>query len=316
MSETTPEELPPERTAIVLDLGGARAGWTQRLADLELWSERPLLPDARPAPRPDAGSSSIDTDPGALVYDGPGSVTGRLERVRAWRSRGGVRTVEFERGERFRVAPSGERIEATPARTPDEPRTLELALGAPLALALAIRGVHLLHASAIVAGGAVVALTGASGAGKSTLAAAAARSERWRRAADDILPVRLDRAPTAMPAFPQLKLRPEQAWPAEAPPALPLTALVEIAHRERGGPPRLEPYHGADAVSALVAATVAARLFDETLLASHLERTGRSAGSCWIGRLRFASGERGLAEALRALEPFASRPEARGAAFS
>lgn len=295
----------PAGGRIVLDLGSGGDGWLQRLADLELWCDLPLLPGARPAPRQAIAAPAPAGEPGRLVYDGPGSVTGRLERVRAWRSPAGFRTVEFERGERFRVDPSGGRVDAIPPAAADDLRALELALGAPLALALAIRGVHLLHASAIVAGGAVVALAGPSGTGKSTLAAAAARSERWRRAADDILPVRLDEPPKALPAFPQLKLPPAEGWPAEAASTLALAALVEIEHGPGGGAPRLERLHGAEALRALVASTVAARLFDDTLLSAHLERAGRAAGSLWIGRLRFASGERGLAAALTALEPLA-----------
>lgn len=306
MSAETRDDPAARRATIVLDLGSGGDGWIQRLADLELWCDRPLPADSRPAARPEIASAPADPDRGELVYDGPGSVTGRLERVRAWRSPAGFRTVEFERGEGFRVFPGGGRIETSAPVASDDARSLELALGAPLALALAIRGVHLLHASAIVAGGAVVAFTGPSGAGKSTLAAAAARSKRWRRVADDILPVRLAEASRALPAFPQLKLAPAEGWPAGGEPALPLAALVEIEHAQGVGSPRLVRFHGGEAVRALVAATVAARLFDEVLLASHLERSGRAAGSLWVGRLRFESGEHGLEDALRAVEPLAS----------
>lgn len=323
MTSPRPPRASPddEAPAIVLALSDARAGWIQRLADLELWSDRPWLPNARSAPRPASVPPAAAGELGALVYDGPGSVGGRLERVRGWLDAGGFRTVEFERGERFRVSPRGERIEQlggveAPSTPEAELRRLELAVGAPLALALALHEIVLLHAAALERAGAVLALVGPSGAGKSTLAAAGARRRGWRRAADDILPVRADRLAAALPAYPQLKLTPAEAWPAEAPIRLPLTALIELDRFDAAAAPapvelvRVDPARGAET---WIRATVAARLFDETLLRWHFDRVTRAAARVPVWRLRYPNGRDGLGAALdrleRLVEELAIRPE-------
>lgn len=294
----------PAPARLVLDLGAGAQGWLQPLADLELWCDRPLLPGARPAPRPErAPAPPAAADRGHLIYDGPGIVAGGQERVRAWLDGAGVRTVEFPDGERFRVSSAGDRIEALvsaalPASASACDRRLELGLGGPLALALALHGVHLLHASALVIGGVVVAFTGASGTGKSTLAAAGRSRRGWRRAADDILATRLGEAPRALLAFPQLKLPLDEGWPADEAAALPLAAMIEIEHRGTHVPARIEERSGAAAVKCLVGATVAARLFDPTLLAGHLDRAATSVARLRIGRLSYPSGLAGLEMAL------------------
>lgn len=310
MNETTSDDLAPDRPGIVLDLGGAREGWAQRVADLELWCDRPLLPGARPAPRPALAAPAPAGDPGRLVYDGPGSIAGRIERVRAWIDPAGYRTVELARGERFRVSPGGELIESLGAgEAPPEPageaRRLELAVGAPLALALALHGTVLLHAAALEREGGVLALLGASGAGKSTLAEAGRRlGGGWRRAADDILPVRWGERAEALPAFPQLKLPVAEGWEAAAPSRLPLAAVVEVERIEATPAStavsldRMTPAQGA---AALVRATVAARLFDEALLRWHFERVTAAATRRPVWRLRFPSGRAGLTAALERL---------------
>jgi hypothetical protein len=80
-------------------------------------------------------------------------------------------------------------------------------LGPVMALLLHLRGVLVLHASAIRFGAHVAAFVGDKGAGKSTIAAAAlARGGQWMT--DDLLAVSFDdpRGPRAMPGYPSLKL--------------------------------------------------------------------------------------------------------------
>lgn len=315
MSVETRDDSAAGRATIVLDLGSGGDGWIQRLADREVWCDLPLLPGARPAPPPAVARPGTPRDPGRLVYEGPGSVSGRLERVRAWIDAAGYRTVEFARGERFRISPAGELVESLGAGAGgSEPaadaRWLELAVGAPLALALALHGTALLHAAALERAGGVLALLGASGAGKSTLAEAGRRrGGAWRRAADDILPVCWGEDAEALPAFPQLKLPAAEGWDAAAPSRLPLAGVVELERFEAAPGSTglsLERMAPAASAAALIRATVAARLFDEALLRWHFDRVTAAAARRPVWRLRYPSGRDGLGAALDRLDRFAA----------
>jgi hypothetical protein len=289
---------------ITLEIPGTKEPFRLPLAGGWLESGRAVRPGARPARLP--GPAKRAEGRWRLVYRGPALVEGEIQEVVARRGRAGERRIEFADGERFWVAAGGERVARLEGGAPEPPRErlLERALGAPLALALAARGVWLLHASALAgSGGGVVAVTGASGAGKSTLAAAAAREPglRLARVADDILPVRLGAAPVALPHFPQLKLAPGEQYPAASPTALPLVALVEIEHstaRTRLETLRLSP---ADATLALVRATVAARLFDRALARAHFAACADASAALPVLRWTYPSGADGLRQVLAVL---------------
>ena len=196
------------RTPIVLELdaGDEGPGFLQTVAGEPLWSARPLLSEARPCDRPRRPSPGGAVG-GRVVYDGPGLVEGRIQRIVSSLAPGGARQVAYEDGEVFQVDADGGAIRRL--RGPADPAaarsSVERALGAPLALALAPRGVYLLHASGLAVAGLALALAAPSGGGKSTLAAAGAR-RGLDRLADDQLPVRLGRTPAVLPRFPQLKL--------------------------------------------------------------------------------------------------------------
>ena len=68
----------------------------------------------------------------------------------------------------------------------------EVILGPALVLALALRGIWSLHASAAMFQDQTTVFLGESGQGKSTLAAYLSNSPGWRLVADDILPVKID----------------------------------------------------------------------------------------------------------------------------
>jgi len=161
-----------------------------------------------------------------------------------------------------------------------------------------------LHASALVIDRRVVALTAESGGGKSTTAAAAT-SLSLDRIADDQLPVRLGPHPRALPHFPQPKLAAAAHYPAEAPAALRLLALVEIAHAPTTEAISIERQSQSAASLALARATVAARLFDRALLADHFVATTNAAASCVVARLSYPSGVERLPEVLTALREWA-----------
>lgn len=145
---------------------------------------------------------------------------------------------------------------------------LEALCGPVLLHGLAQRGVFVLHASAArQPGGSLIAFTAESGVGKSTLARVAAASG-WQRVADDLLPVaqQLGRI-VALPHFPQPKLDASQQYPADAPPAMPLAALVKLVRGTVAAFERLAPREAAEL---MLASTVAARVFAGRSLASHL----------------------------------------------
>jgi hypothetical protein len=292
-----------EAPTLTLELGRARSGFVERVADEWLWSDLALTPGARREPRPRLPPAG----PGGRfrrVVLSSGTVEGREVRVAVERNARGDRRVELEDGTRFWVARGGGRV----VRRAGGPRLalarrVERALGAPLALALAARGVHLLHASALAGRSGVLALAGDPGAGKSTLAAAATLRPGLglERVADDILPVRLGAVSRALPSFPQLKLPGGPAYADSRPASLPLAALVEIEHVPGRTRAEIERLSAPDAVAALARATVAARLFDQELLAAHFEAAAAAAVGLPVLRLVFPSGPDGIGAALTLL---------------
>lgn len=289
---------------LALELPGEepeRRGYLHRLAGGELWSAVPLGAGARPAARPD-GQLVIDRD-WLPVHDGVGLDQGELRRVLSWSSVAGQRRIEYADGESFVTGPEGAWI-ARVARGAGSAlaATVERACGAPLAFALAARGVHLLHASALAGAGGVIAFTAASGVGKSTFAAHAELSSlgAWRRVADDVLPVRLAAA-EALPHFPQPKLAAAEQYPATDAARLPLRALIELERGSELAPLELVRTGAASAALAFARATVAARWFDRLLLAEHL--TACAAGAEWVpvARLAYPSGVERIGSALAAV---------------
>ncbi len=218
------------------------------------------------------------------IYDGPGLLAGGVERIRSERGDLGGYRVTHAGWRDFLVAADGGTIRrhAASAGGGDEFAFTHItrALGAPLALALALRDIYLLHASGLTASdGSVIALTAESGGGKSTLAAAAAASPELglRRVADDQLPVRLGRAPAALPHFPQLKLPPDAQYPAGQAPVVGLRALVELEVDAGCAAAALARESPPSAIQSLIRATVAAKLFDRELLARHFNACASAA---------------------------------------
>ena len=153
---------------------------------------------------------------------------------------------------------------------------VEVALGAPVVLALALQGIFCLHVSAVELDGRLFAFAGESGQGKSTLARYLGfeSGPAWRRIIDDTLPCRLTETGQieALPHFPQLKL-PDEYQPVHlVPPAMPLDALYILA--DSGIPVDddilIRPLAPSAATLAVVQHTLAAKLFDRDLLARHL----------------------------------------------
>lgn len=275
----------------------APTGFSRPFAGTRLISDWPICPGDRRGPAPPPRPSVAGTG-WRLDYRGPGLAEGRIQEILAETSAPWHR-VTFEDGERFLACDEGWIARETDNGSPGAV-TLERALGAPLALALAARGVYLLHASAIETAAGVIALVGDSGAGKSTFARFASEAGQVR-IADDQLPVRLGGAPAALPHFPQLKLAPEAWYPDDAPAELKLHAVVAFRHEPETAASSLTPVLGAAACLLLVRSTVSSRLFGPAALEAHLAAAAAATARLGVFELEFPSGPAGLRAALALL---------------
>lgn len=241
----------------------------------------------------------IELCPGIDVFRGSAWLGGRWREVGCAREAARY-SIAVEGVGRFELFPQScvarvERLadDVTPALVE------ETVLGPVLVLALAVRGVWCLHASAVVstAAGRAIAFAGVSGRGKSTLASAlgVTGDGAWRHLADDVLPVTVDpTGPLARPHFPQLKFLPDHQPAASAPAELELAAVYVL-----GGPtgaeaaPSVRALSRQEAALALIRHTVGSRLFAPELLARHLAAAGaltarvpvRALSYPWTGEL-------------------------------
>lgn len=176
-----------------------------------------------------------------------------------------------------------------------------LTLGIPLHLALAAKGTFCLHASAVAAKEGVIVFVGASGAGKSTLASFLAESNpsRWQRISDEALPVSwCSDGPVALPQFPQMSLAPAEQVGRSVPERMPLRAIYLLSVPSDSLEAAAHPMSGRAAVAALIFHTLAAGLFDETLLQQHMAFCAGVAASIPVRELIYPH----IREALQAVD--------------
>jgi len=238
---------------------------------------RPLLPLRRP-------TAEISTAPEQRI-------TTRGWLANAWRTVSS--TVQGERC-RLRIEGLGRYAvdhNAITALDPDIPPHDAIITGPCLILALAMRSVFMLHASAITLAGEAIAFTGESGVGKSTLAHWAVgqpfNGRSTVRLADDLLPVAaLAQGITALPHFPQLKLNPRDQYTDREKPFLPLRALF-VLNAETDRRIVIEPLPTSQAMLQVIRHTVAARLFGAALHRRHLAFAARSAKAMPVYRLHY-----------------------------
>jgi hypothetical protein len=201
-------------------------------------------------------------------------------------------------------------------------------LGPVLALLLHLRGMLVLHASAIDLGGRAVAFAGHKGAGKSTTAAAFV-AQGHRLLADDALAIDLSdpRRPSILPAFPQLKLvqdaadsvtlqgavtmpRPVPEFPKQQrrltgsfshAPVAPGCIYLLV----RGPSPAINTLPPPQALGVLLACSFAALFqlrqgrFDGAVAGRHLAQCAALAGVVRVARLELPSDLAGLPEIVR-----------------
>lgn len=220
----------------------------------------------------------------ARVFDGMGRVGARECRVLclAAQSRD---VLQVSGAGAFAIPHQHDRIEVDPEPGAGESAVEEALLGPALALALARRGVFVLHASAaVLEGRGVIGFLGETGAGKSTLAGLLA-AEGMSLAADDLLAV--TEGPVALPHFPQLKLGPAaMAAIAGLEPRYPLLGLYELEPAPAGAEVGSEILPAVSAAALVLRHTIAGRLFASDLLAAQLDFAAAIARGVPVGRLK------------------------------
>ena len=215
-----------------------------------------------------------------VIFAGTARVGARECRVRSLAAPDGD-FLEVSGAGAFAVRPEG--IEVDPEPGAGEAAVEEALLGPALALALARRGVFVLHASAVVLRHGVIGFLGESGAGKSTLARLLSEAGA-ALAADDLLPIGPDAS--ALPHFPQLKLDPaSMASIAGLAASHPLRALCVLEPAPPTAEVRLEALPPGSAAAGILRHTIAGSLFADDLLAEHLGFAAAIAGRVPVRRL-------------------------------
>lgn len=221
----------------------------------------------------------------AVIFDGSARVGARECRVRCLATPS-CDFLQIDGAGAFAIPYERDCVEVDPEPGAGEAVLEEALLGPAFALALARRGVFLLHASAVVLQGrGVIGFLGESGAGKSTLARLLTEAgEGVALAADDLLAVE---GTTALPCFPQLKLdAAAMAAIADLEPRYPLLGLYELASAPQNAAAGTEALPAVSAAALLIRHTIAGRLFASDLLAAQLDFAARVAGHVPVRRLR------------------------------
>lgn len=238
-----------------------------------------------------------------LISRTQGWVGGEQRNVETWSAPPGV-LLKVSGASDLYIAPAGDAI--LPVNDwPIANLDRETLVGPALVLALAMRGIWSLHASAVMFDGQVTVFLGESGQGKSTLAAYLSREgeRKWRLVADDILPVTASSSGVeAWPHFPQLKLSAESQPGPGLPERIPVDRICLLTKVEEGHPPGLQLFSRGQAVQALVGHTAGTRLFDPRLLAGHLAFAARVAQQAPVDELSYPRRWDVLADVKKLLE--------------
>lgn len=228
-----------------------------------------------------AASSSL-----APLAQTTGLVAGANRLVETWSAPKGL-ILKVTSGSDFFISAHGETIQRIGDNQPWPQLDREILVGPALILALALRNVWCLHASAITCNGRVLLFLGESGEGKSTLSTylGSTGDSAIKLAADDILPVTLDEAGlSAWPHFPQLKL-PLNTQPGPAlPEKLPIGWICLLDTSDEIS---LQPLSPSDTVQIILRHTAGTRLLPPELLASHLTFCAQAASKIRMFQLSY-----------------------------
>jgi hypothetical protein len=255
-----------------------------------------LIPQASPSPpdivvrfaAPSAPATQDDVEEPYYVSDLEDGVVA----LQVWRATGGGHfRLRYADDTQFLVAAGGNRVEvvAPPGTTLEDSATY--LLGPVLGLAMRLRGVTCLHASAISMGDEAIVIAGPAGAGKSTAAACFAEMGR-AILTDDVAALSIrDGVVHVQPAYPQLRLWPDSvsmlfgspdALPRLTPTwekcaltlsqpgafetrSLPLKAIYVLDGDDEYGEVTVAQVNGAERLRTLVANTYVGYLLDGTM---------------------------------------------------
>lgn len=218
----------------------------------------------------------------SLLAHTAGLVGGAIRQVEIWSAPSGF-LLKVTGGSDFFLSAHGETIQRLGDDLPWPQLEREILVGPGLALALALRNVWSLHASAVMCNGHAILFLGESGQGKSTLAGYLASA--LKHVADDILPVTLSAdGLTAWPHFPQLKLPLETQPGPSLPEHLPVGHICVLDTADEVSIQSLPP---SEATQILLRHTAGTRLFPPELLSRHLTFCAQAAGKIKLSRLSY-----------------------------
>ena len=205
------------------------------------------------------------------VYEEKITFHNKLRTITAWRSNG-LTQIDIDNEPGCNIDFEKKRITLLNNKPVDSLFNIELITGPALILLLAQQSIFSLHASAVRITDSQglptnVAFIAESGVGKSTLSASVDRC--WVQYSDDILPVSISQYACLYNDYPQLKL---SNFKVSDKSILNnnLDYIFNISSDVEEGVV-IEKLHAVDAVLTIIRHTVAARLFEPSMMKSHLE---------------------------------------------
>ena len=204
---------------------------------------------------------------GDLFYDEVVPIVNAWRRVRCWD--GPMMHIVIDGVGQYQLHKQTQAIEQIACNLEEDAQKAEALLGLPFMLALALRNVFCLHASAVLHQNQALLFLGESGRGKSTLARLLCHAypNQFALLADDIVPLCCGPQVKIATDFPQLKLGADAQPFVGHPSELPVRAVCILG--EATPSVSIRHLNGVDSLLALVRHTVASRAFTSILMQTH-----------------------------------------------
>jgi hypothetical protein len=210
----------------------------------------------------------LDSSNSRMRYSGLAPLCGELLELVCW-SQGSIFQIDVQQRPVCRIDLISSHIELIDAGSYDERLNLEIVTGPAMMLMLANQGIYSLHGGAVKTKSAVAGFIAESGVGKSTLSAGGGSD--WLQLCDDIMPLQryFENAGQQffLEDYPQLKL---PGHIADLRPAG--RAQVEVVFRLNPEPSdeiKFRRMEKTEAMLQIVRHTVAAKLFNRTMMKDH-----------------------------------------------
>ena len=207
----------------------------------------------------------LNADNSSLHYQGKAQFVGRLRDVTCWQGDNGIQ-LDIEGTPICRIDFKGDRIHLLTSGDFDDRLALEAVTGPALIVLLAMRSIYCLHAGAVQTDVGNVLFIAESGVGKSTLSAQTGQS--WNQLSDDLFPISYKGKLRGLSRFPLLKLpNATVAFNGAA------SETIEIIFSLSDQPVKeisFERLSATDALLQIIRHTVAARLYDKSVMKKHI----------------------------------------------